>query len=229
MLLEFHVHTNQSLCSNLSIKNIEDYLQKSEIDFLAVVDHDVKIPAELAANPKIIPGIEFTTNRGDIIGLFMNKPIESHDARKIVDFIHQEGGLVLIPHPFKKVQAHWDDFVKDIDLLEIYNPRVSDQANRQAEVFALMYNLKMVAGSDAHLKPELGLSLMEMKENTEKNELKKAIVTEKIKILKTLPTKSSAVWESKVRRKFRKKKYWQSMVQFVIWQFVKLREVLIGK
>ena len=37
MLLEFHVHTNKSLCSNLSIKDIEDYLQKSEIDFLKCI------------------------------------------------------------------------------------------------------------------------------------------------------------------------------------------------
>jgi predicted metal-dependent phosphoesterase TrpH len=77
--------------------------------------------------------------------------------------IHEQGGLVNIPHPFTRI-AHrrprlnfMERFAGDIDAVEVYNARNSFiQDDRLALDFARRHNLGRSAGSDAHFRNEIG-------------------------------------------------------------------------
>ena len=58
--------------------------------------------------------------------------------------IRRQGGLVYVPHPFDRLHSvpdyeHLLDIVEEIDVLEVFNPRVAVTAfNEEAERFARM-------------------------------------------------------------------------------------------
>ena len=64
--------------------------------------------------------------------------------------IREQGGLVYVPHPFDRFHSvpdyeHLLDIVEEIDILEVFNPRVAVTAfNEEAVRFARKY--RIVAG-----------------------------------------------------------------------------------
>ena len=79
--LLFHVHTNHSADGLISPKLLLNYCNKNDIDILIVTDHDSISSFEQLKkinsgnSIKLIPGIEFSTNLGDVIGIFIDKEI----------------------------------------------------------------------------------------------------------------------------------------------------------
>src|SRR5256886_1224183 len=73
-----------------------------------------------------------------------------------------QGGLVCVPHPFHRLHSvpdyeHLLDMVEEIDILEVFNPRVALTAfNEEAERFARKYRIVPGAGSDSHVAQGLG-------------------------------------------------------------------------
>ena len=61
--------------------------------------------------------------------------------------IRRQGGLVYVPHPFDRFHSvpdyeHLLDMVEEIDILEVFNPRVALTAfNEEAERFARKYRI----------------------------------------------------------------------------------------
>jgi predicted metal-dependent phosphoesterase TrpH len=76
--------------------------------------------------------------------------------------IREQGGLVYVPHPFDRFHSvpdyeHLLDIVEEIDILEVFNPRVALTAfNEEAERFARKYRIVPGAGSDSHVAQGLG-------------------------------------------------------------------------
>ena len=76
--------------------------------------------------------------------------------------IRRQGGLVYVPHPFDRLHSvpdyeHLLEMVEEIDILEVFNPRVALTAfNEEAERFAAKYRIVPGAGSDSHVAQGLG-------------------------------------------------------------------------
>ena len=107
---------------------------------------------------KIIPAIEYATNAGDIIALFIQDVCSSKDCVSVLNSIQKAGGLSVLPHPMKGHDLEQIPF-NLIDLVEIYNARCSSVQNKDAEKLSRKYNKPQIVGTDAHLPWELGLSL----------------------------------------------------------------------
>jgi len=139
---------------------------KKGLDGVAITDHDT-IKGGLAAKKyelkgfQVVIGSEITTNRGEVIGLFLTEEIKSKDFESVTSEIKSQNGLVIIPHPFDASRnSALHPFKEDIDLIdgvEIFNSRcISQKYNIKAEEFAAKYNLMTTAGSDAHFSNEIG-------------------------------------------------------------------------
>ncbi len=98
-----------------------------------------------------------------MIGLFIEEKIERGMslAETIAD-IRRQGGLVYVPHPFDRMHSvpdyeHLLDVVEEIDILEVFNPRIAvNSFNEEAVRFARKYDIVPGAGSDSHVAQGLG-------------------------------------------------------------------------
>ena len=76
--------------------------------------------------------------------------------------IRRQGGLVYVPHPFDRLHSvpdyeHLLEIVDEIDILEVFNPRVAFSSfNEEAVRFARKYRIVPGAGSDSHVAQGLG-------------------------------------------------------------------------
>jgi len=133
----------------------------------------------------VIAGSEIVTQRGEITGLFLQNEIVSRDFYEVVEEIKRQNGIVVVPHPFDRLRK--STFtpttmdIKFIDCVEVYNSRcVLQKYNNEALSFAIQHGLKMVAGSDAHFRNEIGNAGIEVSESCE--DLKKIILSGKARV-----------------------------------------------
>lgn len=167
MKYDLHVHTSYSKkCGYTNPKNVVKAAIKSGLDGIAITDHDT-IKGAIQAKEyslgffDVIIGSEITTNRGEIIGLFLSEDIESNKFESVISEIKNQNGLAVVPHPFdalRKSAFHpGTEDVKMLDGIESFNSRcILKKYNDIAENFANKYNLMKTAGSDAHFLHEIG-------------------------------------------------------------------------
>jgi len=179
-----HVHTHHSLDSLLSPATIVAAARESDVDALIVADHQT-IAGSLAVrdyargNPRFIPvAAEYKTDKGDLIGVFLQSEVQGQSAEEVADQIHVQGGLVILPHPYK---SHILDtsLLSRIDLVEVYNSRCSIAENDSARELADIHGLPYVAGADAHCAGELhaALNLFEVGSVRDETELRQVLLT----------------------------------------------------
>ena len=106
---DIHMHSNFSDGKN-SIHQILEYVEKkTDLDVIAITDHntiDGAILAQRIAKEKnyrfeVIIGEEISTDKGHLIGLFLQDPISKGlSVRKTIEAIKKQNGLVIAPHPF---------------------------------------------------------------------------------------------------------------------------------
>ena len=161
----FHIHTSYSSDAAVSPKKVVARLQELGVDFAAITDHQTiqgALEVKRLAPPTltIIVGAEYHTEKGDIIGLFMEKEVKSSKSNELISEIKAQGGIVVLPHPYK---AHKLDaqLIQSVDAIEVYNSRTDRLKNYKALALAKEYNKKKMAGSDAHFTQEIGLTMME--------------------------------------------------------------------
>jgi predicted metal-dependent phosphoesterase TrpH len=104
-----------------------------------------------------------TAEQGEVIGLFIQERIpRGMTMAETIAEIRRQGGLVYVPHPFDRLHSvpdyeHLLGIVEEIDILEVFNPRVALTAfNEEAERFARKYRIVPGAGSDSHVAQGLG-------------------------------------------------------------------------
>jgi predicted metal-dependent phosphoesterase TrpH len=169
--VDLHVHTNASVDSSISPKFLVDSLYAHPIiKGVAITDHNtvegckqVRELAKIYDDLLIIPGVEVTTQEGDIILLGIEeKPAALLPLESVVDFAKQRAALVLIPHPYR-VSGIGDAAEKIVaDAVEVMNPWASPGQNKLAEQLAKTRGLPGVAGSDAHKPDELWVAFTEV-------------------------------------------------------------------
>ena len=138
---------------------------------IAITDHneisgalEAREQAERIGGIKVIVSEEVkTAHEGEVIGLFIEKRIErGMSMAETIAEIRRQGGLVYVPHPFDRLHSvpdyeHLLKVVQDIDILEVFNPRIAFSAfNEEAVRFARKYRIVPGAGSDSHVAQGLG-------------------------------------------------------------------------
>lgn len=171
--VELHMHTRWSDDSGNTLEDIERVAPLRDVDVYAVTDHDT-IEGALRLRDRgkvnVIVGEEISTAFGDVIGLFLERPIPPGlSPEETMDGIREQGGLVYVPHPFDRkrktrlFREAIDRCADRIQLFEVWNGRVlHEEDNDRALRYGEERGLVSAYGSDAHFPPELGQVLMEI-------------------------------------------------------------------
>jgi len=112
MIADPHCHTTASDGMATPAELVQSAV-KAGLDLIAVTDHDTMASAAetvergRAAGLQVVPGQEVTTKwpaQTHILGWFLQRPVRrGMTVADTVDAIHDQGGLVIIPHPFMPV------------------------------------------------------------------------------------------------------------------------------
>ncbi len=142
--IDLHTHSIASADGGIKAEQYRRLLAHGALDCVAITDHNrIDMATELAQelHDQIIIGEEITTTDGEIIGLFLQKPIAPNlSPLETVQSIKDQGGFVYIPHPFETVRSGLsertlDQIVDYIDIIEVYNGRAVVQ-NRGPQAVA---------------------------------------------------------------------------------------------
>jgi predicted metal-dependent phosphoesterase TrpH len=174
--LDLHIHTTYSFDGTIDPPGLREICRERGLDGVAVTDHDsleggLAFAAELP-DMVIIPGAEIRSAEGEIIGLFLVEAVPPGlSAPETMRRIHEQGGVVIIPHPFDLVKLkrmssrRLAELGGEIDAIEALNGKPRWWwANKSARRFARRHGLPMTAGSDAHKASHVGLVYTEMEE-----------------------------------------------------------------
>jgi hypothetical protein len=112
MLADPHCHTTAS-DGMVTPAELVDAAIKAHIDLIAVTDHDTMSSVKEvqqrgdAAGLRVVAGQEITTRwpaQTHVMGWFLDKPVKrGMSLEDSVAAIHDQNGLVIIPHPFMPV------------------------------------------------------------------------------------------------------------------------------
>ena len=162
--LDLHIHSKYSFDSLMRTETILKTARRKGLDIIAITDHGTieggleasRLRKTRGMDIGVIVGAEILTNAGDIIGLLLNEEINHKDIGEVIDEIHSQGGLVLLPHPLK---GHEVSTVKaslsKVDLVELVNSRSPLTTDEMDVVRG--FKRKLVGFSDAHFPSEIGL------------------------------------------------------------------------
>jgi predicted metal-dependent phosphoesterase TrpH/glycosyltransferase involved in cell wall biosynthesis len=168
---DLHMHTDHSPDCATPVELLLATAKERGLGAIAITDHneisgalEAREVAEEMGGIKVIVAEEVkTAHEGEVIGLFLEEKIErGMSMAETIAEIRRQGGLVYVPHPFDRLHSvpdyeHLLDIVEEIDILEVFNPRVALTAfNEEAERFAAKYRIVPGAGSDSHVAQGLG-------------------------------------------------------------------------
>jgi predicted metal-dependent phosphoesterase TrpH len=174
MRVDLHSHSRFSPDARMGWPDIADACELAGIDVLATTDHHTAEGAltfqrwvdRHDRDLHVIAGEEIMTHQGEVVGLYLDETIESPcRLGEAVDAIRDQGGLVLLQHPFDPMRHGLDEAAWDIDpdIVEVFNARTRlDGANGDARSYAEERDLPAVACSDAHTVGEVGSAYAEV-------------------------------------------------------------------
>jgi predicted metal-dependent phosphoesterase TrpH len=170
--VDLHMHTDHSGDCATPVDVLLQTARDRGLGAIAITDHNEvsgalearKIAEESFDDLKVIVAEEVkTAEQGEVIGLFLEEKIpKGLTMAETIAEIRRQGGLVYVPHPFDRFHSvpdyeHLLDMVEEIDLLEVFNPRVAlTSFNEEAVRFARKYRIVPAAGSDSHVAQGLG-------------------------------------------------------------------------
>jgi predicted metal-dependent phosphoesterase TrpH len=169
--VDLHMHTDHSDDCATPVEVLLQTARDRGLGAIAITDHnevsgalEAREIAEEMGDIKVIVAEEVkTAEQGEVIGLFLKEKIpKGLTMAETIAEIRRQGGLVYVPHPFDRFHSvpdyeHLLDIVEEIDILEVFNPRVALTAfNEEAVRFASKYRIVPGAGSDSHVAQGLG-------------------------------------------------------------------------
>jgi predicted metal-dependent phosphoesterase TrpH len=159
--LDLHVHTHYSFDSLIKPQKVLQAARRRGLCGIAVTDHGtIRGGLEVQAANRdpdflVIVGVEVHSEMGDILGLFLTAEIESRHSLSVVKEIHEQGGLAILPHPYKGHDPYdFEDL--NVDGIEVCSARCTKAENAAALVLARHRQLPAICGSDAHFAREIG-------------------------------------------------------------------------
>jgi predicted metal-dependent phosphoesterase TrpH len=193
MKYDLHIHTKYSSDGYLDPKLIVRTARKRGLSGVAITDHNtikggLKTKEYETDDLHIIVGSEISTDRGEVIGLFLKEEIMSNTFQEVTQEIRDQNGIVIIPHPFDEIRGNGIEPKKEdvpvVDCVEVYNSRcLLQKYNHKACEFALENKLKITAGSDAHFENEIGnAGIISNSEINHAEELKKLLLRDNLNI-----------------------------------------------
>jgi len=212
MKYDLHIHSKYSSDGILEPKESIKTAIKKGINGIAITDHNT-IKGGLEAKKyetddfKVIVGSEISTERGEIIGLFLEEEVKSKDVQEVISGIKEQNGIIIIPHPFDELRHSafhpTEGDAKFIDCIEGFNSRcVFQKYNEKAVEFGTKHNLTITAGSDAHFANEIGNAGI----TTETEDIREALIKNEIQIfgkrsslVNHVGTKVLKTWRKTVR------------------------------
>jgi predicted metal-dependent phosphoesterase TrpH len=169
--VDLHMHTDHSGDCATPVDVLIHTARDRGLGAIAITDHnevsgalEARRLAEELGDIKVIVAEEVkTAEQGEVIGLFLEEKIpKGLTMAETIAEIRRQGGLVYVPHPFDRFHSvpdyeHLLNIVEEIDLLEVFNPRVAlTSFNEEAVRFATKYRIVPAAGSDSHVAQGLG-------------------------------------------------------------------------
>ncbi|MFM1769917.1 MAG: hypothetical protein RJA22_2446 [Verrucomicrobiota bacterium] len=171
-LVELHCHTASSHDGLMTLASLVAAARAVGLDAVAITDHDTVEGAlefrrrarEQGESLAIIVGEEKTLDDGShFIGLFLERPIESGDLAGAVAEIAGQGGICLVPHPFRRKDGLLRNGLGPLRVLEgcgaafeLFSAKCSAAENARAAELLGGAGLVPFGGSDAHYESDLG-------------------------------------------------------------------------
>lgn len=174
---DLHMHTTYSDGCGTFDEVLEYVQNKTNLDVIAITDHDV-IEGALRARDlwskkayrfDFVVGEEVSTTDGHLLALYIEKQIpKGLSLERSIDLIHEQGGLAIIAHPLHRffnnscqkqamdrihaAQDVWLDGVEtwNASFCGFYTNYVAMGANRER------YRLPEIGNSDAHTLSAIG-------------------------------------------------------------------------
>ena len=216
IVCDLHMHTSWSHDCAIEVPELLTHAETEGLGAIAITDHNVFGGAleALAAttNLTVIPGEEVKTqDQGEVIGLFLSEEIpRGLPFAATVAAIHEQGGVVYLPHPFDRMHSIPDAatlrrHLDEIDVFEVYNARLLFEGyNEEALRFARKYNLTMGAGSDAHVLQGVGTGALRMREFHDRDEFLASLRTAQVlRRPKSLLYLQSLKWAAQAKERVR--------------------------
>ncbi len=174
---DLHMHSTYSDgCATIE-EILEHVQQNTNLDVIALTDHDV-IDGALRARDlwargsyrfDFVVGEEVSTNEGHLLGLFIEKGVPAGlSMERSIDLIHEQGGLAVVAHPLHRFFRHsckrevldriaesrdvWLDGIEtwNASFCGVYANYIAMGTNRA------VYNIPELGNSDAHMLSAIG-------------------------------------------------------------------------
>ncbi|MFA5926938.1 MAG: PHP domain-containing protein [Patescibacteria group bacterium] len=204
---DLHIHSNFS-DAKPSIEEILEWTQKkTDLDIIAITDHDTIDGALLAqkiAKTKkyrfeIVVGEEISTKEGHVLGLFLTEKIKPHlTAHETLKQIKSQGGVSIAAHPFNYTRLNGGKMTlndgigmitlfKEKDLVDAVETVNATPTRNRENLSAQFMNDTVLfraetGGSDAHILDAIGMG-QTLFEGRHATELKDALLHNQTKAI----------------------------------------------
>ena len=168
--VDLHVHSRASWDGSAAPSQVALRCRSLGLGPVFLTDHDTIAGAQELKDSGVVVvvGQEVTTAEGELIGLFLERPLQAHLAPDdAVRRIKDQGGLVYLQHPYDSHRRRLSEDAVErlaghIDIVEVFNGRSPEAVNRRAEDLCDILGAAPGAGSDAHTLDEIGRVYVEL-------------------------------------------------------------------
>ena len=176
--IDLHVHSNDSHCSKLSLKQIINQARLKDLDAVCIVNHDIITRNVPESKVLLLVGSEISTKDGHLTAFGIAEEIPRNiPVENAIELIQEQGALAIGVHPFRNIEhlgtralelGHFDKiFELKLDAIETINGRNNKKENLEAKKANKILNLPELGGSDAHLIEEIGAITMQTENEIE--------------------------------------------------------------
>jgi predicted metal-dependent phosphoesterase TrpH len=174
--VDLHLHSSASPDCAVDPKRVVERCNRLGLSPVFLTDHNTVAGAvrlQTDGFEQIVAGEEVLTTEGELIGLFLERPIPSGlTPRETAIEIRDQGGLVYLEHPYDQFRRHLTETAIEgiaylLDIVEVFNGRSDDDANRRAQDLCDILGAAPGAGSDAHSLREIGSVYVEIQDFTD--------------------------------------------------------------
>ena len=215
LLADFHIHTYYSRGEILpydalySPKDVVRRAKQVGLNCIAITDHNTIEGIEEAKaegkkiGVKVVEGVELSIKYGnkwwekyDLI--LLGEKIELKNLKgsliEVIEKAKAENLITYAPHPFTFYGIK--EFVKHVDVVEVFNSNATPLANLRAYLAARKYKKTKIAGSDSHILETLGNVVNEIELEDPLEALRKG----KVKIVRKKSTNVSQFKKHQLER-----------------------------